>query len=741
MKPIIDIDDCLRDSPKFRTLLQEEEANINELEQKLEKIIKLCGNVVDSGKTYVAQQSLFANGLWDLTGHFKDDNPVVLSLRKLIHNFQEMNKFHTILLDQASRTIIKNLTSFCKNDVKRVKENKYHFEKISQDLDVALVRNSQTPKTKPQEVEENANLLVATRSCFGHQVLDYVHCITILQNKKRYEILSPLLSYMHACTTYYHQGSDLCEDLEPFLKSLAEEIREMQEDTVKLEKDLENNYKIVDNKEIIPPVTSGGNEPILEGYLFKRTSNAFKTWNRRWFCLRDNQLVYRKRTGEEESTMEEDLRLCTVKPVVDGDRRFCFEIVSPSKNHILQADSKDMVDTWIAAVQKGIGIALQRYHSGNYTNINSSGHEKSSSSSDTSLSRKSKLVDALLRIPGNDACCDCGVHRSLGVHYSKVRSLTLDDWEPECLKVMAELGNSIVNGVYEANVTSDIRRATANCTINVREGYIKSKYVERKFVKKLPDITAETSSKTSLMEIRKWSVRRLRRRPRNSNSLKSNKNNEQANKNSVLMFGNDLDKPIDQILDLSSDQDSTGGEDNDILDEEDISKLHPEALLYKAAAAHNIPVMCEALALGADKQWINSDDRNRCALHQAILSGSVMACAYLLLNGARINVQDDDGKTPLHLATHEGHTAQVCLLLKHRADQHLPDSEGLLPLKIAEEKEHADIVTLLRLGKLNEEMKESDSGVSGDDTFNDVVRDFSQLACTHPERLNRIKNK
>jgi len=56
-----------------------------------------------------------------------------------------------------------------------------------------------------------------------------------------------------------------------------------------------------------------------------------------------------------------------------------------------------------------------------------------------------------------------GVHRSLGVHHSKVRSLTLDAWEPEILKVMAELGNSIVNKVYEANIDPAFARATPKC--------------------------------------------------------------------------------------------------------------------------------------------------------------------------------------------------------------------------------------------------------------------------------------
>lgn len=89
----------------------------------------------------------------------------------------------------------------------------------------------------------------------------------------------------------------------------------------------------------------------------------------------------------------------------------------------------------------------------------------------------------------------------------------------------------------------------------------------------------------------------------------------------VLMFGCDLPKPtIDNSLELSSDQDSTAGEDEEFTDEEDIENLHPEMLLYKAAAAHNLPVMCAAFAAGADKSWTNVNDRGRNALHQAIIS-------------------------------------------------------------------------------------------------------------------------
>jgi len=41
---------------------------------------------------------------------------------------------------------------------------------------------------------------------------------------------------------------------------------------------------------------------------------------------------------------------------------------------------------------------------------------------------------------------------------SKVRSITLDSWEPELLKVMTELGNERVNHIFEAVVGDDYTR-------------------------------------------------------------------------------------------------------------------------------------------------------------------------------------------------------------------------------------------------------------------------------------------
>lgn len=49
-------------------------------------------------------------------------------------------------------------------------------------------------------------------------------------------------------------------------------------------------------------------------------------------------------------------------------------------------------------------------------------------------------------------CIECsGIHRNLGTHLSRVRSLELDDWSNELIQVMTSIGNRMINNVYEGN--------------------------------------------------------------------------------------------------------------------------------------------------------------------------------------------------------------------------------------------------------------------------------------------------
>ncbi|KAL1138155.1 hypothetical protein AAG570_009847 [Ranatra chinensis] len=145
--------------------------------------------MIDAGKTFVSQQTLFANSLWDLSSCFQEDPDTMTRLNRLIHSLQEMNKFQSILLDQASRTVLKNLSEFVKINIEAVWESRRVFDKISSDLDVALSRHSQVSKSKPTEIEQTNSILQATTTCFRHTVLDHVYCINMLQAQKRHEVL------------------------------------------------------------------------------------------------------------------------------------------------------------------------------------------------------------------------------------------------------------------------------------------------------------------------------------------------------------------------------------------------------------------------------------------------------------------------------------------------------------------------------------------------------------------------
>lgn len=68
----------------------------------------------------------------------------------------------------------------------------------------------------------------------------------------------------------------------------------MRQDAGQLEKHMQNRHLSVNQYvEMDTNSINQTNCTQIEGYLFKRTSKGFKTWNRRWFYILNNQLVYR----------------------------------------------------------------------------------------------------------------------------------------------------------------------------------------------------------------------------------------------------------------------------------------------------------------------------------------------------------------------------------------------------------------------------------------------------------------
>ncbi|XP_030903066.1 arf-GAP with coiled-coil, ANK repeat and PH domain-containing protein 2 isoform X1 [Melopsittacus undulatus] len=772
MKVTVDFEECLKDSPRFRAALEEVEGDVTELELKLDKLVKLCIAMIDTGKAFCTANKQFMNGIRDLAQYSCKDALVETSLTKFSDTLQEMINYHNILFDQTQRSIKAQLQTFVKEDIRKFKDAKKQFEKVSEEKENALVKNAQVQRNKQHEVEEATNILTATRKCFRHIALDYVLQINVLQSKRRAEILKSMLSFMYAHLAFFHQGYDLFSELEPYMKDLGAQLDQLAVGAAKEKRDMEQKHSTIQQKDYSSDDTKleynvdAANGIVMEGYLFKRASNAFKTWNRRWFSIQNNQLVYQKKFKDNPTVVVEDLRLCTVKHCEDIERRFCFEVVSPTKSCMLQADSEKLRQAWIKAVQTSIATAYRE------KGDESEKQEKKSSPSAGSLESGSETKEKLLKgesalqrvqcIPGNAACCDCGladprwasinlgitlciecsgIHRSLGVHFSKVRSLTLDSWEPELLKLMCELGNDVINRIYEAKLEKvGVKKPQHGSQRQEKEAYIRAKYVERKFVEKQP-------ASVSLPQSGAKGLPPSKEEKRHSGPEKSLLSGEQgvaalkvqSSDSGIQQSVNDSREHLASTMSANSLYEPGDKQESSVFC--DSKQPSPGLQLYRAAFEKNLPDMAEALAHGAEVNWVNLEENKATPLIQAVRGGSLVTCEFLLQNGANVNIRDLKGRGPLHHATVLGHTGQVCLFLKRGANQHATDEDGKDPLTIAVEAANADIVTLLRLARMNEEMRESEGlyGQPGDEIYQDIFRDFSQMASNNPEKLNRFQ--
>ncbi|XP_074123580.1 arf-GAP with GTPase, ANK repeat and PH domain-containing protein 3 isoform X5 [Sminthopsis crassicaudata] len=178
----------------------------------------------------------------------------------------------------------------------------------------------------------------------------------------------------------------------------------------------------------------------------------------------------------------------------DAEESFEFMVVSlTGQTWHFEASTAEERELWVQSVQAQILASLQGCRSAK---------DKTRLGSQNSA----LAVQAVRTARGNSFCIDCdspnpdwaslnlgalmciecsGIHRHLGAHLSRVRSLDLDDWPPELLAVMTAMGNALANSVWEGALDGYAKPGPEACR-EEKEHWIRAKYEQKLFLAPLP---------------------------------------------------------------------------------------------------------------------------------------------------------------------------------------------------------------------------------------------------------------
>uniref|UniRef100_A0A671UK13 Arf-GAP with GTPase, ANK repeat and PH domain-containing protein 3 n=1 Tax=Sparus aurata TaxID=8175 RepID=A0A671UK13_SPAAU len=178
----------------------------------------------------------------------------------------------------------------------------------------------------------------------------------------------------------------------------------------------------------------------------------------------------------------------------EQEENFEFVIVSlTGQTWNFEASTYEERELWVQAIESQIFASLQ---------------------SCESIKNKSRLgsqsdamaIQSVRNVRGNSFCVDCdapnpdwaslnlgalmciecsGIHRNLGTHLSRVRSLDLDDWPVELSMVMTAIGNAMANSVWEGAL-ENYTKPGSDSTREEKERWIRAKYEQKLFLVGLP---------------------------------------------------------------------------------------------------------------------------------------------------------------------------------------------------------------------------------------------------------------
>ncbi|XP_025943068.1 arf-GAP with GTPase, ANK repeat and PH domain-containing protein 1 isoform X5 [Apteryx rowi] len=174
----------------------------------------------------------------------------------------------------------------------------------------------------------------------------------------------------------------------------------------------------------------------------------------------------------------------------EQEENFEFIIVSlTGQTWHFEATTYEERDAWVQAIESQILASLQSCESSKNKSRLTSQNEAMALQSIRNIRGNSHCVDCEAQNPdwaslnlGALMCIECsGIHRNLGTHLSRVRSLDLDDWPLELIKVMSSIGNELANSVWEESSQGHLK-PSSDSTRDEKERWIRAKYEQKLFL-------------------------------------------------------------------------------------------------------------------------------------------------------------------------------------------------------------------------------------------------------------------